>query len=306
MDRPTPSLRLESLTPPDREITQVWRAFPPVDRSFIRLIIWDLVMLAESPIDWTFLRTVIKFLLLIFGTLMFPHASNLIDRALAQVVLQAVGGNSYVEALLAETVRSLDYVREIRRGKMKGSPHLLQIWLLAHIRPFCSSHMFSCITDDCSLIARLLPVFQPSERSFSEWRQFLEELTLTQFLWAAYWNPGGPMITRLYVAKFYSQDSVPIHRPRTTPIPRVPPAVTSEAECYAQAAMRMKLQSIREERNRLRCELVDTRAKLVDYRELQRELVQARAHVANQDKEIARLSAMLNRAWVKAHNVSHP
>ncbi|PKI56988.1 hypothetical protein CRG98_022614 [Punica granatum] len=52
------------------------------------------------------------FLLLIFGTLLFPYSPNLIDGAIAQVVLQAVGGHSYVEALLAETVRSLDYVRE--------------------------------------------------------------------------------------------------------------------------------------------------------------------------------------------------
>ncbi|OWM74518.1 hypothetical protein CDL15_Pgr005097 [Punica granatum] len=53
------------------------------------------------------------FLLLIFGTILFPHSSNLIDGALAQVVLQVVGGHSYVEAVLAETIRSLDYVREV-------------------------------------------------------------------------------------------------------------------------------------------------------------------------------------------------
>ncbi|PKH65726.1 hypothetical protein CRG98_050165 [Punica granatum] len=65
------------------------------------------------------------FLLLVFSTLLFPHALNLIDGAVSQVVLQAVGGHSYVEALLAETVRSLDYVREVRRGRMRGFPYLL-------------------------------------------------------------------------------------------------------------------------------------------------------------------------------------
>ncbi|PKI66338.1 hypothetical protein CRG98_013300 [Punica granatum] len=92
------------------------------------------------------------FLLLIYGTILFPYSSNLIDGALAQVVLQVVGGHSYVEAVLVETIRSLDYVREARRGRMRGSPHLFQIWLLAHIRPFGSSHPFSCITDERSLI----------------------------------------------------------------------------------------------------------------------------------------------------------
>ncbi|PKI59714.1 hypothetical protein CRG98_019890 [Punica granatum] len=41
---------------------------------------------------------------------MFPYSSNLIDGAFAQVILQVVGGHSYVEAVLAETIWSLDYV----------------------------------------------------------------------------------------------------------------------------------------------------------------------------------------------------
>ncbi|PKI52239.1 hypothetical protein CRG98_027369 [Punica granatum] len=297
MDRPASGLRLEAITPPRQEIMRIWRTLRLVDRSFIQDIIGDVVMLAEVPVDWIFLRTAIEFwdpqhavfnfqrtelaptieeyttliqrptrttqgifvpnpfavirsqlstllgipvqevhhelhqgwihgtriawlvdwtllraltpstgsyqrdachgfLLLIFGTLLFPHAPNLIDGATAQVVLQAVGGHSYVEALLAETIRSIDYVREVRRGRMRGSPHLLQVWLLAHIRPFCSSHPFSYIADERSLIARLVPVYPPPERSFSEWRQFLRELTPARFLWVAHWNPGGPMITR--------------------------------------------------------------------------------------------------------------
>ncbi|PKI64520.1 hypothetical protein CRG98_015083 [Punica granatum] len=157
--------------------------------------------------DWTLLRAMTpttasyqrdachEFLLLVFGTLLFPYSPSLTDRAIAQVVLQAVGGHSYVEALLAETVRSLDYVREVRRGRMRGSPHLLQIWLLAHICPFCSSHPFSYIADERSLIERLVPVIPPLEHSFSEWRRFWRELTLARFLWIARWNLDGPMIT---------------------------------------------------------------------------------------------------------------
>ncbi|PKI37178.1 hypothetical protein CRG98_042431, partial [Punica granatum] len=80
--------------------------------------------------------------------------------------------------------------------EMRGSPHLLQISLLAHIRPFCSSHPFSYISDERSLIERLVPVIPPPEHSFSEWRHFWRELTPARFLWAARWNPGGPMITR--------------------------------------------------------------------------------------------------------------
>ncbi|OWM73912.1 hypothetical protein CDL15_Pgr008062 [Punica granatum] len=78
---------------------------------------------------------------------------------------------------------------------MRGSPYLLQVWLLAHIRPFCSSHPFSYIADERSLIAHLVPIFPPPERSFSEWKNFRRELTPARFLWVARWNPGSPMIT---------------------------------------------------------------------------------------------------------------
>ncbi|PKI41950.1 hypothetical protein CRG98_037657 [Punica granatum] len=225
MDRSAPGLRLEAIALPRQEILHIWRTFRSVARAFVQDIIGHVVMLTEAPVhqelhqgwdqgiriawlsDWTLLRALTpstasyqrdachRFLLLIFGTLLFPYTPNRIDGAIAQVVLQAVGGHSYVEALLAETVRSLDYVREVRHGMMRGSPHLLQIWLLAHVRPFCSSHPFSNIADERSLIERLVPVFPPPECSFSEWRYFWCKLTPARFLWVARWNPSSPMIT---------------------------------------------------------------------------------------------------------------
>ncbi|PKI67153.1 hypothetical protein CRG98_012481 [Punica granatum] len=300
------------------------------------------------------------FLLLIFGTILFPYSSNLIDGALTQVILQVVGGHSYVEAVLAETIRSFDYVREIRRGRMRGSPHLLQIWLLVHIRPFGSSHPFSCITDERSLIARLLHVFQPSDPDYTDWIQFFEELTPTQFLWTTRWNPGGPMIigcpsviglplishlgstlifptqvirqlsglqdipteadrapyrfiwadttaslpdrflrirevrrlwdtrivqelyfpehptdeewafsaTAAYVVQFHPHELAPVRRLRIPRISQASQADIPDTDSSVQGGMCTELQSIREERDRLRCELVDIRADLTDHREL--------------------------------------
>ncbi|PKI49420.1 hypothetical protein CRG98_030190 [Punica granatum] len=98
---------------------------------------WDQGIRIAWLSDWMLLRAMTPttasyqrdachgFLLLVFGTLLSPYSPNLIDGATAQVVLQAVGGHSYVEAILAESVRSLDYVREVRRGRMRGSSHLL-------------------------------------------------------------------------------------------------------------------------------------------------------------------------------------
>ncbi|OWM83569.1 hypothetical protein CDL15_Pgr008354 [Punica granatum] len=59
--------------------------------------------------------------------------------------------------------------------------------------------------------------------------------------------------------------------------------------------MHAELRAIREERDRLRCELVDSRAEVADYRELQIQLTRARARVAHLDREMARLSAELDR-----------
>ncbi|OWM69332.1 hypothetical protein CDL15_Pgr003933 [Punica granatum] len=70
--------------------------------------------------------------------------------------------------------------------------------------------------------------------------------------------------------------------------------------------MRAELRAIREERDRLRCELVDSRAEVSNYRELQTELARARARVAHLDREMARLTARLDRLRARALEISHP
>ncbi|OWM77025.1 hypothetical protein CDL15_Pgr010113 [Punica granatum] len=69
--------------------------------------------------------------------------------------------------------------------------------------------------------------------------------------------------------------------------------------------MRAELHSIREEQDRLRCELVDSHAEVADYRELQTELARARARITALDREIARLSATLDRARARVCRVPH-
>ncbi|OWM74555.1 hypothetical protein CDL15_Pgr005134 [Punica granatum] len=101
--------------------------------------------------------------------------------------------------------------------------------------------------------------------------------------------------TSAYVVRFYLQGSTPPQRPQATPTPRATSTPAPEAESSIQAAMHAELWAIREERDRLRCELVDSRVEVADYRELQTELGRARARVAHLDREMARLSARLDR-----------
>ncbi|OWM76896.1 hypothetical protein CDL15_Pgr028132 [Punica granatum] len=62
--------------------------------------------------------------------------------------------------------------------------------------------------------------------------------------------------------------------------------------------MHAELWSVREERDRLRCELVDSRAEVADYKELQTELTRARARVTHLDREMACLSVQLDRVII--------
>ncbi|PKI46780.1 hypothetical protein CRG98_032830 [Punica granatum] len=112
--------------------------------------------------------------------------------------------------------------------------------------------------------------------------------------------------TPAYVARFYSQGSTSLQQSQTIPAPRATPTPAPEAESSTQAAMPAKLRAIREERDRLLCELVDSRAEVADYRELQTELARARTRVALLDREMARLSAKLDRVRARAREIAHP
>ncbi|PKI73164.1 hypothetical protein CRG98_006451 [Punica granatum] len=288
-------------------------------------------MFTETPVDWIFLRIAVEF--------WDPEHARPTPTTRGIFVpnpfTTVQGQLSTLLHIPAQDIHEELHEREVRRGRMRRSPHLLQIWLFAHIRPFCSSHPFFYVADERSLIERLVPVIPPPEHSFSKWRRFWRELTLTRFLWVARWNPGGPMITgcpgiagdvpaeadrlpfriqwadststtparflqireirrqrdasiiqRLYfpehptdderifsatsayVARFYARGLAPPQRSHAAPTPRATSALAPEAESSIQAAMHAELRAIREERDRLRCELVDSRAEVADYREL--------------------------------------
>ncbi|OWM71014.1 hypothetical protein CDL15_Pgr012505 [Punica granatum] len=112
--------------------------------------------------------------------------------------------------------------------------------------------------------------------------------------------------TSAYVAQFYPQGSTPLQRPQAAPTPRATSTLAPEAESSIQAAMHTELRAVREERDRLRCELVDARAEVADYREVQTQLTRARARVAHLDREMARLDAELDRVHKRARNPAHP
>ncbi|PKI41475.1 hypothetical protein CRG98_038122 [Punica granatum] len=303
MDHSYPCLRLDVIITPAADIMRLWRTFCPVDCAFLRLIIGDLPLLADSPIDWTLLRTTIslwdtqhavfnfqgtelapiveeyealiqrpmptrdivvpnqyariqsrlavvlglrgeeirrelqygwehgimtewlidfidfihiralratvesyhrdachKFILLIFGTILFPSASNLIDGA--QVVLQVVGGHSYVEAVLAETVRSLDY--------SESSDNLAAYRIFPPKRT--ALIIGSCGQD---IPAEIMTMFQDQNRASSSFTPPPEHRATVD---------SNPMVPPIYVSEsedvsFSAMTHVPAVHPINDPLP---------------------------------------------------------------------------------------
>ncbi|PKI48381.1 hypothetical protein CRG98_031234 [Punica granatum] len=89
----------------------------------------------SNSIEIVTAKLIHAFLLLIFGTLLFPCTTDLIDAALASINLHVVGGCAYEVALVAETIRFLDRITRTSEQRLRGSPILLQIWLQSNADP---------------------------------------------------------------------------------------------------------------------------------------------------------------------------
>ncbi|PKI42560.1 hypothetical protein CRG98_037048, partial [Punica granatum] len=107
---------------------------------------WDHGIRIAWLSDWTLLRALTPstasyqrdgchgFLLLIFGTLLFPYSPNLIDGAIAQVVLQAVGGCAHPNLISSGHACAMPMQRGLgvstfpwtrERTRVRRSRHLL-------------------------------------------------------------------------------------------------------------------------------------------------------------------------------------
>ncbi|PKI72258.1 hypothetical protein CRG98_007332 [Punica granatum] len=338
MDRSHPCLRLDVFITPSADITRLWNTFRPVDRAFLQLIIGDLPLLADSPIDWTLLRTAISF----WDTqrVVFSFQGS----ELAKNTRYSFSGpcrptTSWCPTSVSAPHRDYtNWIQFFKRltpaqflwaarwnpgGPMTiGCPSVIGLPLI--------SHLGSTLVFPARVIRQLSGLQDiPIEADRSPYRfvwmdiiALLPDRVLrireVRRLWGTrtiqeLYFPEHPTdderafsATVAYVAQFHPQGLTPVRRRHLPQIPHASQAGIPNAESSVQGAIRTELQSIREERDRLRCELVDIRAELTAHRELQSELAQIRVRIANQDWEIAHLSATLDRARAKAHKVSHP
>ncbi|PKI64654.1 hypothetical protein CRG98_014943 [Punica granatum] len=288
-------------------------------------------LLEACKVQGNFLRKDLchAFLLLIFGTILFPRSRALIDAAFASVVLQVVGGHGYEVALMAETVQSLDRVLRTRDRRIRGSPILLQIWLQSHAYPFGLVHPVMYFANQESIISRLLPFVRVEEHKINEWMKVFREMSPRSFKWRAAWMPLRPMAlkcadfygiplishagsttyflardeqdfqaTEEYVLRFHRWGP-PVQEDTSRPADQASPGTPS-------MAIQIELASLTAKRDYLRQEVAEKDKQLIDQHQLQKELAQARTELQRRDQELARVNIALEKSRKRARGQPYP
>ena len=69
---------------------------------------------------------------MVYGTLIFLQLSGYIDAAVVDLVEQIDNQVNLIPAIIAETIRSLNYCRRKGEGNFIGCAQLLYIWIRSH------------------------------------------------------------------------------------------------------------------------------------------------------------------------------
>ncbi|OWM89031.1 hypothetical protein CDL15_Pgr017199 [Punica granatum] len=110
--------------------------------------------------------------------------------------------------------------------------------------------------------------------------------------------------TEEYILHFYRRSSF-VHEDFTGS-PQLKDSIPYGAPSTSSIAVQAELTSLRSERDRLRWEVAEKDEQLIDQRQLQRELAQARAELQRRDQELARAHATLERSKKRTHGGPHP
>ena len=72
------------------------------------------------------------FVLVVYGILIFPQSLGYVDVAVVDLIEQIDNQVNLVPAIVAETIRSLNYCRRKGKGDFIGCVQLLYIWIWSH------------------------------------------------------------------------------------------------------------------------------------------------------------------------------
>ncbi|PKI45309.1 hypothetical protein CRG98_034302 [Punica granatum] len=278
---------------------RIWRTLRPVDHAFIRGIIGDMVMFTETSVDWIFLRTATEFwdpehaVFNFQGTELAPTIEEYM--ALIQRPTPTTHG-IFVPNPFTTVQSQLSTLLHIPTQDIREELHQSHLGSTL-IFPGRVIRQLGGLQDIPAEADRLPFRIQWADSTSSAPARFLQIREIRRQRDAStiqrLYFPEHPTdeerafsATSTYVARFYPQGSTPPQRSQATSTPRATSTLAPKAESSIQAAMPAELRAVREERDRLRCKLVDSRTEVSDYRELQAESTRAHARVAHLDREM--------------------
>ena len=87
-----------------------------------------------------------RFALVVYGTLIFSQLPGYIDAAVVDLIEQIDNQVNPVPAIIAETIRSLNYCRRKEEGNFIGCPQLPYIWIRSHFWGKCEASLRFCMS----------------------------------------------------------------------------------------------------------------------------------------------------------------
>ena len=86
------------------------------------------------------------FALVVYGTLIFPQSPEYIDAAVVDLIEQIDNQVNPIPAIIAETIRSLNYCRRKGEGNFIGCAQLMYIWIRSHFWGRCEASIRFCMS----------------------------------------------------------------------------------------------------------------------------------------------------------------
>ena len=126
------------------------------------------------------------FALVVYGTLIFPQSPGYVDAAVVDLIEQVDNQANPVPAIIAETIRSLNYCRRNRESSFVGCAQLFYIWIRSHFWGKCETSLRFCMNT-------MVPVEEfcrkewPKNQTREQWVAALRDLDPTHVTWKAPW-----------------------------------------------------------------------------------------------------------------------
>ena len=92
-------------------------------------------------------RVVDMFALVVYGTIIFPQSPEYVDAAIVDLIEQMDYPVNLVPAIVAETIRSLNYCTRENEWSFIGCAQLLYIWVRNHFWGKCEAPLKFCMSN---------------------------------------------------------------------------------------------------------------------------------------------------------------